>query len=82
VTKCIAEFGLFHLIFDCVSSGEERDKSEGYEERLSGLVKKDGGTYVCINGGTGQWLLAHFKKFMGIDLFPRGRALFWFSFPS
>lgn len=61
----------------------------GYPERMGRLVMKEG-MYICIGGklqgliwigSTGQWLLAHLKRFMGIDLFPKNRILHWVEFP-
>ena len=34
-------------------------------------------TYICLGGDTVDWFLAHLKRFLGVDLFPRGHMLFW-----
>ena len=40
------------------------------------------GEYVVIGGGTAEWLKAGLKRVCGIDLFAKGRELFWIRFPG
>jgi NADPH:quinone reductase-like Zn-dependent oxidoreductase len=37
----------------------------------------DRSTYICLGGVTMDWFLAHLKRFLSVDLFPRGHMLFW-----
>jgi len=88
---CIARFadivreqGPFDLVFDTVSSHDPRDAGFDYERRIRGArvpLVSARGRYVFIGGQVGDWVRAHVKRFFGIDLFPRGRELFWVRFP-
>jgi NADPH:quinone reductase-like Zn-dependent oxidoreductase len=44
--------------------------------------EKNKGDYVTIGGGTAEWLKAGVKRVSGIDLFAKGRELFWIRFPG
>ena len=37
---------------------------------------------MTIGGGTAEWLKAGVKRVSGIDLFAKGRELFWIRFPG
>ncbi|CAF4320549.1 unnamed protein product, partial [Adineta steineri] len=38
--------------------------------------------YILIGGIFTDWVLAHIKRFFGIDWFTMGRQLFWVRFPD
>jgi NADPH:quinone reductase-like Zn-dependent oxidoreductase len=85
----------FDLVIDTVTSHDERDASCAYERRVRGARgvlaeagegkrkgEKNKGDYVTIGGGTAEWLKAGVKRVSGIDLFAKGRELFWIRFPG
>ena len=87
----------FDLVIDTVTSHDERDASCAYERRVRGArgvlaeagvgknkknKKNEPGDYVTIGGGTAEWLKAGVKRVSGIDLFAKGRELFWIRFPG
>lgn len=86
----------FDLVIDTVTSHDARDASCAYERRVRGakgvladardanVKNKKGslGEYVVIGGGTAEWLKAGLKRVCGIDLFAKGRELFWIRFPG
>ena len=79
-----------------MTSHDARDASCAYERRVRGakgvladardanVKNKKGslGEYVVIGGGTAEWLKAGLKRVCGIDLFAKGRELFWIRFPG
>jgi NADPH:quinone reductase-like Zn-dependent oxidoreductase len=80
----------FDLLLDCVSSHDPRDAAAAYEPIIrsatfdagdSAAVPLLAGKYVCIGGVTSDWLAAGLKRKTGVDLFSRGRELFWIRFP-
>ena len=87
----------FDLVIDTVTSHDERDASCAYERRVRGArgvlaeagvgknkknKKNEPGDYVTIGGGTAEWLKAGVKRVSGVDLFAKGRELFWIRFPG
>lgn len=73
-----AAHGAFDVVLDTVTSHDARDRNFNYERRMqSARLLHDRSTYICLGGGAVDWLLAHTKRFLGVDLFPRGRTLFW-----
>ena len=85
----------FDLVIDTVTSHDERDASCAYERRVRGARgvlaeagegkrkgEKNKGDYVTIGGGTAEWLKAGVKRVSGVDLFAKGRELFWIRFPG
>lgn len=77
--RCI--HGAFDLVFDSVSSHNSRDAKFAYETQIRNakptLVT---GMYIFIGGIVADWILAHIKRFFGIDWFATGRQLFWVRF--
>lgn len=75
--------GPFDLCLDCVSSHDARDSGFAYEEHIRGVKPALlTGTYVTIGGFTHQWLTAGIKRVFGLNLFPRGRELYWIRLPK
>ncbi|CAF0925823.1 unnamed protein product [Adineta steineri] len=75
--------GPFDLVFDSVSSHDPRDASFAYETRIRNAKPKlVTGMYILIGGIFTDWVLAHIKRFFGIDWFTMGRQLFWVRFPD
>ena len=87
----------FDLVIDTVTSHDARDASCAYERRVRGargVLAKAGdgdfagrrsgepGDYVTIGGGTREWLKAGVKHVLGVNLFAKGRELFWIRFPG
>ena len=75
----------YDLVFDSVSSHDPRDARFQYESRIRSLAPSPiaaAGTYIFIGGLWHDWLQAHIKRFLGINLFARGRMLFWVRFPN
>ena len=81
----------FDLVIDTVTSNDTRDASSAYERRVRcarGVLAKGEGrrrgasAYVTIGGGTSEWLRAGVKRVLGVNLFPKGRELFWIRFPG
>ncbi|KAL3897751.1 MAG: hypothetical protein SGCHY_003200, partial [Lobulomycetales sp.] len=93
VTTAVSQYGLFQMyslylstltpgsVIDTVTSGETRDRRMQYPKRLESLVNRPLGKYVCIGGNTVAWVLAHLKRFLGLDIFPANRTLHWVRFP-
>jgi len=78
-----ATHGAFDLCLDTVSSLEAKDKTTDYPGIVrGGEVKLLTGRYITIGGHTGDWMLAGLKRTVGVDLFPKGRMLFWVRFPK
>jgi NADPH:quinone reductase-like Zn-dependent oxidoreductase len=84
--------GQFDVVVDTVSSHDKRDSAFDYEKRLRkygpALMKQGniGGrsafVYVILGGGFWDWFHAHLKRFLGIDLMPHDRLLFWVNFSN
>ncbi|CAF3448326.1 unnamed protein product [Rotaria sp. Silwood1] len=75
--------GPFDLVFDSVSSHDLRDANFAYETRIRNTKPKlITGMYILIGGIVTDWVLAHIKRFFGIDWFANGRQLFWVRFPD
>jgi NADPH:quinone reductase-like Zn-dependent oxidoreductase len=58
-----------------LADAKARDANVNYK-------KGSPGEYVVIGGGTAEWLKAGLKRVCGIDLFAKGRELFWIRFPG
>ena len=73
--------GKFDVVFDAVSSHDPRDHVANYERRIRdrGLLA---GTYVIVGGLKEDWIKAHVKRFLGVNLFEKGRSLHWVRFPN
>jgi NADPH:quinone reductase-like Zn-dependent oxidoreductase len=79
----ISRHGPFDLVFDSVSSHDPRDASFAYESRIRNANPKIvTGMYILIGGLVTDWVLAHMKRFFGVDCFSKGRQLFWVRFPN
>ena len=75
--------GPFDLVFDSVSSHDPRDSNFAYETRIRNAKPKlVTGMYIIVGGIVTDWMLAHIKRFFGIDWFKNGRQLFWVRFPN
>ena len=82
-----AEHGAFDVVFDTVTSQDPRDRNFNYERRMKARSSRQSmsqvrllherSTYISLGGDSMDWILAHLKRFLGVDLFPRGRMLFW-----
>ncbi|CAF1139035.1 unnamed protein product [Rotaria sp. Silwood1] len=60
--------GPFDLVFDSVSSHDLRDANFAYETRIRNTKPKlITGMYILIGGIVTDWVLAHIKRFFGID---------------
>lgn len=72
-------FGKFNVIFDTVTSNEKRDEVFACEKNICETPEllTAGYRYVKIGGYVSQWVLAHLKRFLGINLFPKNKELFW-----
>ncbi len=77
--------GPFDLVFDSVSSHDPRDARFAYERRIRRarprLLREDG-MYIFIGGRVDDWVRAHARRFLGVNLFAKGRELFWVRFPN
>jgi alcohol dehydrogenase len=79
LNKAVNTLGKIDIVFDTVTSNETHDSKFSYEKTicdspaLFGAVRR----YIKIGGSPSDWALAHFKRFLGIDLFPKDRELFW-----
>jgi NADPH:quinone reductase-like Zn-dependent oxidoreductase len=78
--KLCGEKGKFDAVFDAVSSHDPRDHSAHYERRIRERELLNG-TYVIIGGLKDDWIKAHVRRFLGINLFEKGRILHWVRFP-
>jgi NADPH:quinone reductase-like Zn-dependent oxidoreductase len=78
-----AQHGLFDMVFDGVTSHDERDSQWQYERRIrkSGVMAKNA-LYVLIGGTVADWFRAHVRRFLGLNLFGPSRILHWVRFPS
>lgn len=79
------QHGAFDMVLDTVSSHDERDQQCQYERRISqhrAQLLKSGSMYLIIGGTSYDWLLAHLKRFLGVNLFKPGRLLHWIRFPG
>ncbi|CAF3139377.1 unnamed protein product [Rotaria sp. Silwood2] len=75
--------GPFNLVFDSVSSHDPRDATFAYESRIRNVTPKLlSGMYIFIGGVVTDWVLAHIKRFFGVNCFSPGRQLFWVRFPD
>jgi len=80
--------GPFDLVLDTVSSHDKRDRSQRYKSRIGsdpalldrGPGALDEHNYVTIGGKTGGWITAGVKRLTGVNLFKRGKELFWINF--
>ena len=78
----------FDLVLDTVSSHDKRDRSQRYKSRIGsdpalldrGPGALDEHNYVTIGGKTGGWITAGVKRLTGVNLFKRGKELFWINF--
>ena len=78
-----SRYGPFDLIFDTVSSHDSRDAGFAYENRICNAKPKlVSGVYFFIGGVTIDWVLAHIKRYLGLDCFSKGRQLFWVRFSN
>lgn len=82
----VKEYGNFDIVLDTVSSHDPRDRIFNYEAKIRGsnskLLRKDGKSMYLIIGGVFQdWVCAWIKRVFRINLFSRGRLLFWVRFP-
>lgn len=81
----VRERGPFDLVFDSVSSHDSRDARFAYERRIRGAqprLMRENGMYVFIGGRVDDWVRAHVRRFLGVNLFAKGRELFWVRFPG
>jgi len=84
----VLKYGLFDIIFDSVTSLEEKDSKFNYYEKMTGKANNsnnllsNNGKYIQLGGTPYQWLLAHIKRFIGCNLFPKNWELFWVRFPN
>lgn len=81
--SAMSNFGSFTLVFDGVTSNDTRDKN-AYTELINGLCEVLP-TYITLGGSPFEWILAHLKRFFGVDLFAEyygtpNRKLFWVRF--
>lgn len=75
--------GSFSFVFDSVSSHDPRDRVHSYEKRIrSTRPSLLNGVYIFIGGVFNDWVLAHLKRYFGINWFDHGRQLFWVRFPN
>lgn len=75
--------GRFDLVFDSVSSHDTRDVTFAYETRIRNAKPKlVTGMYILVGGIVTDWILAHIKRFFGVNCFAKGRQLFWVRFPD
>ena len=82
--KIVKENGNFDIVLDSVSSHDPRDRAFNYEAKIrkSNLLRKDGKSmYLVIGGVFKDWVCAWIKRNFKINLFARGRLLFWVRFP-
>ena len=78
----------FDLVLDTVSSHDARDRAHAYKSRIRsdralldhGPNAADEHNYVTIGGRTGGWIVAGVKRVTGVNLFKRGKELFWINF--
>lgn len=68
----------FTAVFDTVSSNDPRDLILNYERNLKHrqLLSSDC-MYIRLGGSSFDWMKAHIKRFLHIDLFPTSSQLFW-----
>ena len=73
----------FNMVFDCVSSIEEKDKEYDYVGWISesDFLDKDG-VHVTIGGSSMDWVRAGLKRSIGLNLFGKNNELFWVRFPN
>eukprot|EP00193_Tetraselmis_chui_P007065 CAMPEP_0177766326 /NCGR_PEP_ID=MMETSP0491_2-20121128/8467_1 /TAXON_ID=63592 /ORGANISM="Tetraselmis chuii, Strain PLY429" /LENGTH=528 /DNA_ID=CAMNT_0019282737 /DNA_START=390 /DNA_END=1977 /DNA_ORIENTATION=+ len=72
----------FDLLLDCAAAAYEPTiRRATFDAGDSAAVPLLAGKYVCIGGVTSDWLAAGLKRKTGVDLFSRGRELFWIWFP-
>lgn len=77
--------GKFDFVFDSVSSHDPRDSAYNYEKRIKAsqnALMSSSGMYLFIGGQVGDWFLAHIKRFFKLNLFEKGRELFWIYLPN
>jgi NADPH:quinone reductase-like Zn-dependent oxidoreductase len=80
----IKQEGSFDIVLDTVSSHDPRDRAFNYEAKIRGanLLRKDGKSmYLTIGGVFKDWVCAWIKRVFKINLFARGKLLFWVRFP-
>ena len=79
--------GPYDIVFDTVSSHDARDQAYQYEQRIRfsptpfSLLSINS-KYVVLGGMWQDWVKAHVRRFTGINLFGKGRELFWVRFPE
>jgi alcohol dehydrogenase len=79
----VREGGKYDLVFDSVSSHDPRDHSHSYEAKIKANgVLKDEGMYVIIGGLRNDWIKVHVLRYLGVNLFKKGRILHWVRFPN
>lgn len=77
----------FDLVFDTVSSHDERDSVWEYESKIRNVTEpaifnENFSKYIFIGGQVGDWFLAHLHRFFGVNWFAKGRQLSWVRFPA
>ena len=86
LNEIVKKKGPFDIVFDTVSSHDPRDRVFGYENMIRNpkapLMKKgNNNLYIMIGGVFKDWVCALLKTLFKINLFARGRLLFWVRFP-
>jgi NADPH:quinone reductase-like Zn-dependent oxidoreductase len=90
--EIVLAHGIFHMVFDTVSSHDVRDTQNfDYQRAIINASNptlftpnSNGNFYITIGGVTWQWICAGLKRTVGVNLFnvfTPGRELFWIRFP-
>lgn len=85
IAHAVECMGSFDMVYDTVSSNDARDALHQYEHTIRHssyplMVPGSEGKYVRLGGSPSDWLLAHVKRFFGVNFFQRNRELFWVRF--
>eukprot|EP00128_Syssomonas_multiformis_P007135 Colp12_sorted_trinity150504_noHs@12953 len=85
LAQIVSDHGAFDFVFDTVTSDDQRDKASDYKHRIKSATNpallSGSAMYITIGADPEGWVKAHARRFLGLNLFPKGEILHWVRFP-
>ena len=80
ICETVETYGKIDTVFDTVSSIDETDRRYNYDaiifSKKSSLLSTDS-IYISLGGTSHDWVKAHILRYFRVNLFPKGKLLFW-----